>query len=71
VVDVVKALKEYDTNVTIYDPWANPAEVLHEYGVEVLRKMPDGKFEAVVIAVAHKEFRDVKVKSEVVYSVKV
>jgi UDP-N-acetyl-D-galactosamine dehydrogenase len=53
VVDVVKALKEYDTNVTIYDPWANPAEVLHEYGLEVLTKMPEGKFESVVVAVAH------------------
>jgi hypothetical protein len=47
VVDVIKALKEYDTNVTIYDTWANPAEVKHEYGLEVLTEMPKGKFGAV------------------------
>jgi UDP-N-acetyl-D-galactosamine dehydrogenase len=69
-VDVVKALKEYDTNVTIYDPWANPVEVLHEYGLEVLTEMPDGKFEAVVVAVAHGEFREVNIESDVVYLVK-
>jgi UDP-N-acetyl-D-galactosamine dehydrogenase len=70
VVDLVKALKEYDTNVTIYDPWANPLEVKHEYGLEVLNEMPEGKFEATVVAVAHKVFRDAKAESEVVYRVK-
>jgi UDP-N-acetyl-D-galactosamine dehydrogenase len=70
VVDVIKALKEYETNVTIYDPWANPVEVLHEYGLEVLTEMPDGKFEAAVVAVAHKAFEDIKVKSELVYSIR-
>jgi UDP-N-acetyl-D-galactosamine dehydrogenase len=70
VVDVIKALKEYGTNVTIYDPWANPVEVLHEYGLEVLTEMPDGKFEAVVVAVAHKEFKEVNIESDVVYLVK-
>jgi UDP-N-acetyl-D-galactosamine dehydrogenase len=70
VVDVVKALKEYDTCITIYDPWANPSEVKHEYGLDVLTKMPEGKFEAVVVAVAHKEFENIELKSEVVYSIK-
>jgi len=56
VVDLICALKEYETNVTIHDPWANPEEVKHEYGLEVLTEMPDGKFDAVVLAVAHREF---------------
>jgi UDP-N-acetyl-D-galactosamine dehydrogenase len=56
VVDVIRALKEYDTNITIYDPWANQVEVEREYDLEVLKEMPDKKFEAVVVAVAHKEF---------------
>jgi UDP-N-acetyl-D-galactosamine dehydrogenase len=70
VVDVIRALKEYGTNVTIYDPWANTEEVRHEYGLEVLTEMPDGEFEATVVAVAHREFREVRIKSEVVYSLK-
>lgn len=40
IVDVVAALKEYGIKVTIYDPWANPEEVLHEYGLECLNQLP-------------------------------
>jgi UDP-N-acetyl-D-galactosamine dehydrogenase len=70
VVDVIRELKEYETDVTIYDPWANPVEVKREYGLEVLTEMPKRKFEAVVKAVAHKEFEAINVDSEIVYSVK-
>lgn len=56
VVDVISALGEYETNITIYDPWANPDEVKHEYGLDILTKMPKDKFDAVVLAVTHKEF---------------
>jgi len=59
VVDVVKELKEYEANVTVYDTWADPEEVKHEYGLDILTKMPDGKFDAVVVAVAHKEFEKI------------
>ncbi|GHT61424.1 hypothetical protein AGMMS50239_12290 [Bacteroidia bacterium] len=71
VVDVVRALKEYDTNVTIYDPWANQEEVRHEYGLEVLTEMPEGLFDAVVKAVVHREFNKIKLNSEVIYSIKI
>jgi len=70
VVDVINSLKEYEANVTIYDPWVNPEEVKHEYGLDILTKMPQGKFDATVVAVAHKEFGDLKLDSEVVYRVK-
>ena len=75
VVDVVKHLKEYGTNVTIYDPLANPAEVQHEYALETVKQIPEGKFDAVVLAVAHKEFLQLdfdtfKNESTVVYDVK-
>ncbi|KAA6348822.1 UDP-N-acetyl-D-glucosamine 6-dehydrogenase [termite gut metagenome] len=70
VVDVVKALKEYDTNVTIYDPWVNPEEVKREYGLEILTEMPEGKFEAVVVAVVHKELENVKMDGKIIYCVK-
>lgn len=59
VVDVISELKEYQTNVTVFDPWANPAEVKHEYGLDILNQMPEGKFDAVVLAVAHKEFENI------------
>lgn len=61
VVDVVSSLKEYGTNITIFDPLANPAEVKHEYGLEITNQMPVGKFDAVVLAVAHKEFLEIKI----------
>ena len=75
VVDVVRHLEEYQTNVTIYDPLANPAEVRHEYNLETTNKLPTGKFDAVVLTVAHKEFLKMDIdylKSEgaVVYDVK-
>ncbi|GHT65462.1 UDP-N-acetyl-D-galactosamine dehydrogenase [Bacteroidia bacterium] len=71
VVDVIRALKEYDTNVTIYDPWANPEEVRREYGLDILTKLPEEKFDAVVMAVVHREFNKIKLNSEVIYSIKI
>ncbi|WP_432271449.1 nucleotide sugar dehydrogenase [Autumnicola tepida] len=75
VVDVVRHLEEYQTNVTIYDPLANPAEVRHEYNLETTNKLPEGQFDAVVLAVAHKEFLKMnldalKNEGAVVYDVK-
>ena len=75
VVDVVKSLKEYGVNLTIFDPLANPSEVEHEYGLKTISKLPESKFEAIVLAVAHKEFMDIDLNSlksdgAVVYDVK-
>ena len=75
VVDVVKHLKDYGTNVTIYDPLADPAEVEHEYGLKTVNQLPKEKFDSVVLAVAHKEFLDMdldvlKNGKTVVYDVK-
>ena len=56
VVDVVNALKSYGTNITIYDPWANEEEVMHEYGMISSKKIPDTKFDAIVLTVAHNNF---------------
>lgn len=75
VVDVIKNLQEYGTNVTVYDPLANPEEVKHEYGLETLQELPAEKYDAVVLAVAHKEFLSIdfdKLKNgqTVVYDVK-
>jgi UDP-N-acetyl-D-galactosamine dehydrogenase len=56
IVDVIAALKDYGITVTIYDPWANPVEVMHEYGLETTTNLPSQKFEAVVLGVAHADF---------------
>ena len=59
VVDIVNALSEYNLDITIYDPWANPEAVRREYGLEVTNELPaDAKFDAAIAAVAHREFAD-------------
>lgn len=75
VVDVIKNLKEYGVNITIYDPLANPSEVKHEYGLETTKDLPKQKFDSIVLAVAHKEFLDLefnelKSQNSAVYDVK-
>ncbi|WP_455628264.1 nucleotide sugar dehydrogenase [Parabacteroides chinchillae] len=75
VYDVVKALQDYETKVTIYDPWAKPRDVEHEYGLVVTNKLPEHKYAAVVLAVAHKEFlaldiQALTIPNGVVYDVK-
>ncbi|THF50548.1 nucleotide sugar dehydrogenase [Flavobacterium supellecticarium] len=56
IVDVIAALADYGIEVNIYDPWANPAEVKHEYGLVTSNELPSQQFDAVVLGVAHKEF---------------
>ena len=59
VIDVITELRDFGCNVEIYDPWADAAEVKHEYGVELLSSL-EGKppYDAIVFAVAHNEFRE-------------
>lgn len=57
VADMVKSFKEYGTNVTIFDPQANKGEVKHEYDLEIENELPKETFDAVVLAVSHKEFK--------------
>ncbi|MEC3908045.1 nucleotide sugar dehydrogenase [Tamlana sp. 2201CG12-4] len=56
VVDVINQLKSYGTDVTIYDPWANPEEVEHEYNLQTITNLPDKKYDGIVLTVAHNEF---------------
>ena len=75
VVDLVTALKEYDTNITIYDPWANVDEVEKEYGLATIDKPPTSSFDAIVLAVSHNEFSDLnydvlKNQKAIVYDIK-
>lgn len=75
VIDIVKFLKEYNINLTIYDPWANPEEVMHEYAIEVTNQLPETKYDAVILAVAHNEFKNMDLSAccrekQVIYDVK-
>lgn len=75
VVDIVKHLNEFGIDIIIYDHWANKEEVKHEYGIDIVNVMPDEKFDAVVLAVAHNEFHDIDLlqyrkSNSIVYDVK-
>ena len=78
VIDIYRALQEYHTNITVYDPWANPEVVKREYGIDivtVLSSLPS--FDAAIVAVAHRQFRNREVNfntllnsNHVIYDVK-
>jgi len=76
VVDVLTTLKDYDVNITIYDPWADPKEVKHEYGWDSIKDLANvDSFDALILAVAHSEFEELDLDSlckenRVVYDVK-
>jgi UDP-N-acetyl-D-galactosamine dehydrogenase len=57
VVDMVKELEGYNANVDVYDPWVNPEEAVYEYGIRPIREPDNGRYDAVVIAVAHHQFK--------------
>lgn len=75
VVDVIKNLEDFGTEVTVFDPWANPAEVLKEYGLTTTNQPPVNTFDAIVLAVSHKEFLTMDLqkylhKNGIIYDVK-
>ncbi len=54
---MVAELQGYGSAVDIYDPWANPEDVQHEYGLSITNELPAaGQYDAIVIAVSHREF---------------
>lgn len=67
VVDIYTSLEEYTKNVTVYDPWANKENVKREYDIDIVSELPAGeKFDAVILAVAHNQFKELDIKSLVV-----
>jgi len=75
VIDVIRELQEFGTEVVVYDPWADPEEVKREYNLELLSS-PEGEYDAVVLAVAHEKFNDLDIEKlkngneTVVYDIK-
>ncbi|MCC8176438.1 MAG: nucleotide sugar dehydrogenase [Bacteroidales bacterium] len=75
VVDIYRALKEYNIDITVYDPWANPAVAKREYGIDITNELAAERFDAAILAVAHNQFRDLDIASllkphHVIYDVK-
>tara|TARA_B110000003_G_scaffold263389_1_gene287000 strand:+ start:1361 stop:2644 length:1284 start_codon:yes stop_codon:yes gene_type:complete len=75
VVDVIDSLKSYGVNIIIHDPWANAEEVMLEYGLKSIKSLTNEKFDAIVLAVAHQEFKSLNLKQHrfdksVVYDIK-
>lgn len=73
-IDVVTEFNEYSCIVDVFDPWADKAEVKHEYGIDLVEK-PGTDYDAVVLAVAHNEFKEMNIKSlggknSVIYDIK-
>lgn len=58
VVDIVHELAALNVEVAVYDPWADAAEVKQEYGIELIEDVPQGQYDAAVVAVAHQAFTD-------------
>ena len=58
VVDIIKELKEYNIEVDVYDPWIDPKEAEHEYGITPITSLENGKYDGVILAVAHKQFKE-------------
>jgi UDP-N-acetyl-D-mannosaminuronate dehydrogenase len=64
VVDIVHELRQYGTEVYIYDPWANPEEVLHEYNLHCLTQLPaTHHYDAAILAVAHTLFTTIPLRT--------
>lgn len=75
VVDIVKSLHAYNLNLTVYDPWVDPAVSKREYGIDITGELPDKKFDAVILAVSHGEFARIDIssllkKAHVIFDVK-
>ena len=61
VIDIYKALKEYNVNIVVYDPWVDPAIAKHEYDIEIVDKLPSEKADAIILAVAHDIFNNLNI----------
>ncbi|MDR6601993.1 UDP-N-acetyl-D-galactosamine dehydrogenase [Achromobacter deleyi] len=57
IVDIVGELRDYNVDVDVYDPWVDPEEAMHEYGLTPVAKLEEGKYDAVILAVAHNQFK--------------
>lgn len=57
IIDIYRSLQEYNVDITVYDPWASRDVVRNVYGIEIVNELPQDKFDAAIVAVAHGQFR--------------
>jgi UDP-N-acetyl-D-galactosamine dehydrogenase len=62
-VDLYNSLKEYNLNIKVFDPWADYKVVKEHYGIELESILPEEKFDAVILAVAHDQFKTMDIHS--------
>lgn len=63
IVDIYTTFEEYTNNITVFDPWANPIMVKHEYNIDIITKLSQERFDVVVMCVAHNEFLQIDIKN--------
>lgn len=62
IIDMVNALKEYDLDIDIYDPWVDHAEVEHEYGLLPIAQPKQGAYDAIILAIGHEQFKAMSIE---------
>jgi UDP-N-acetyl-D-galactosamine dehydrogenase len=71
VIDVVQELKDFGCAVDVYDPWADPDEVKHEYSLDLITEEPDySSYDSVILAVAHEQFDGLELNNPVIFDIK-
>lgn len=75
VIDTYSTLQEYTKNIIVHDPWANPSIAEQVYGIKIHNELPKGKFDAIIIAVAHRDFSNIDLEKSstantIIYDVK-
>lgn len=63
IIDIVNELKEYHIDADVYDPWVDAQEAEHEYGISPVQALENDKYDAVILAVAHEQFKDMGVQA--------
>lgn len=57
-VDIISEFRSYNAQVDVYDPWVDPNEAQHEYGITPITALENGKYDAIILAVAHRQFKE-------------
>ncbi|WP_412486414.1 Vi polysaccharide biosynthesis UDP-N-acetylglucosamine C-6 dehydrogenase TviB [Shewanella chilikensis] len=78
VIEIIKELQSFNINVDVYDTWAEPTEVRHEYGIELISELKENNYDGIILAVDHSELKEMGIKkvrtlgkqNHVVYDVK-
>ncbi|WP_345867266.1 Vi polysaccharide biosynthesis UDP-N-acetylglucosamine C-6 dehydrogenase TviB [Shewanella algae] len=78
VIEIIKELQSFNINVDVYDTWADPAEVKHEYGIELISELKESNYDGIILAVDHSELKEMGIEkvralgkqNHVVYDVK-